>query len=405
MKHKKTLLVILEQHFVMSGGLVYTDVQCDANFWDRYLAVFDELIVCARMREADPSEDCSRMLRSSRDGVRFAPLPDFAGPIGLASRISLIRGTLRNCLSISDAAIMRAPSPLSMAAYPVLKRGVIPWAIEMMMNPSTAYSSDSISHPLQPLIQKVFVDQTKKACMDAWGVAYVTEHVLQNSYPCRALVENDEAVGFTGCYSTICLEEDRYSKQSFPLQPPSEIRLAHTGKMADDRKGHAEFIGLISELNNRGVRARGILIGDGAERARLEDLARALGVDQYCNFCGWLTGFGEVQSMLHQAHFFVLPTKSEGLPRAVIEAMASGLICVANAVDGVPELLEDECLARQNAVDEYADIICRLLSDWPRALDLRDAQFERSKKYCASRLEGARREFYTKLKNSTMGQR
>ena len=54
---KKTLLVVLEQHFVRSGADVYTDVQCDEAFWDRYLEVFDHLIVCGRMREATPEDD------------------------------------------------------------------------------------------------------------------------------------------------------------------------------------------------------------------------------------------------------------------------------------------------------------------------------------------------------------
>ena len=43
------LLVILEQHFFVDGTRVYVDVQCDREFWTRYLAVFEEVVVCARI--------------------------------------------------------------------------------------------------------------------------------------------------------------------------------------------------------------------------------------------------------------------------------------------------------------------------------------------------------------------
>lgn len=396
----RTLLVIQEQHFVRDGSEVYTDVQSDSSFWERYLAVFDRLVVCARMREAAPDDDLGGMLRSTHPRVEFVGLPDFQGAAGPVKNFSVIRRALRGCLDCADAAIFRMPSPISMVAYPVVRRSGVPWAAEMMMNPRTAYGRESMSHPLQPVICGFITAQTKRACMEADGVAYVTERVLQEEYPCAALSEGGDGRHFTASYSTINLCAADYSMAEWGDAAPEAVTLAHTGKMSDDRKGHAVFLRAVAELRRRGVDARGILIGDGPRRADFEALAGELGIAGSVEFAGWKSGFSEVQAELQRAQFLVMPTKSEGLPRAVIEAMASGLVCLANAVDGIPELLGSECLSCDNSPESYADMVCSLLADWSHALEVREEQFARAYDYEAGKLMERRTRFYRSLRET-----
>lgn len=400
--NEKVLLVILEQHFVKKGNDVFTDVQCDESFWDRYLTVFDRLVVCARMREANSEDDTGHMLHSSRPEISFVGMPDFVGAAGPIKNFRAINSALKRCFKQSDAAIFRIPSPISMVAYPIVRKSGLPWACEMMMNPRTAYSKDSMDHPLQPAIQTFITKQTKRACMEANGVSYVTDHVLQQEYPCAALTKNND-MHFTASYSTIDLDSSRYSCIDWGSSKPTQIVLAHTGKMSDDRKGHAIFIETVALLKLRGLDVRGILIGDGPKRPEFERLACNRGVREELEFAGWASGFDEVQRILQRAHFFVMPTKSEGLPRAVIEAMASGLICIGNNVDGIPELLGPECLSSNNNPVEYAGMITRISSDWERALQIRAVQFESSKKYERNRLQAKRTSFYTRLKEASCG--
>lgn len=395
--NRKKLLVVLEQHFVRDGADVYTDVQCDEQFWDRYLAVFDSLIVCARMRDARPSDDCSCMLHSSRRGVEFVSLPDFVGVSGLVKNHQEIIRAMRFGLGKADAAICRLPSPLSLVACPAFEKSGIPWAGEMMMNPRTAYSKDAMSHPLQPVIQAVITRSTKRACMRANGIAYVTERVLQREYPCQAIVNPSRAGYFTSSYSTINLPDEAFSMKDWGVQRPERVVLAHSGKMSDYRKGHATFIRTVAELRKTGIDARGVLIGDGPKRVEFETLATDLGIRDYCEFTGWANGFIEVQERLQRAQFFVFPTLSEGLPRAVIEAMASGLICLGNSVDGIPELLDEPCLSTTNEAADFAKRIIRLVSEWTRALEIRARQFEKAHEYSAAILNKRRTQFYQRL--------
>ena len=63
--------------------------------------------------------------------------------------------------------------------------------------------------------------------------------------------------------------------------------------------------------------------------------------------------------MLEDADLFVMPSRTEGLPRALLEAMAKGLPCVASRVGGIPELLSEEALVAPDDPAALAAAIAR----------------------------------------------
>jgi glycosyltransferase involved in cell wall biosynthesis len=78
------------------------------------------------------------------------------------------------------------------------------------------------------------------------------------------------------------------------------------------------------------------VVGDGLCRPKLEDQASRLGIADAVRFLGHRT---DVRAILATADCFVLPSRSEGLPIALVEAMAAGVPCVATTVGGVPEAM------------------------------------------------------------------
>lgn len=71
-----------------------------------------------------------------------------------------------------------------------------------------------------------------------------------------------------------------------------------------------------------------------------ENLARELGVGESCRFVGWVTG-EQKESLFLKNSIYCLPSKNEGMPMSVLEAMAHGLTTVATPVGGVPQVIED----------------------------------------------------------------
>jgi glycosyltransferase involved in cell wall biosynthesis len=82
---------------------------------------------------------------------------------------------------------------------------------------------------------------------------------------------------------------------------------------------------------------RARIVGDGPQRALLEDEARRLGVSTVVEFLGERD---DVQALLARSQVFVLATRSEAHPISLLEAMAAGLPVVASQVGGVPEILD-----------------------------------------------------------------
>ncbi len=89
--------------------------------------------------------------------------------------------------------------------------------------------------------------------------------------------------------------------------------------------------------------ARLCLLGDGPEEARLREQASALGVEASVAFLG---GVPDVAPRLRAADAAVLPSRTEGMPVALIEAMSCGLPVVATAVGGSAEVLRDGTTGR-----------------------------------------------------------
>ncbi len=104
------------------------------------------------------------------------------------------------------------------------------------------------------------------------------------------------------------------------------------------RKGHDVLIDAAPEVLRHFPDARFEIVGDGPERAKLEARARAQGVAESFVFAGYADSVGR---HLSDADIFVLPSRTEGFPNAVLEAMSAGLPIIASGVGGLLELIGD----------------------------------------------------------------
>jgi glycosyltransferase involved in cell wall biosynthesis len=105
-----------------------------------------------------------------------------------------------------------------------------------------------------------------------------------------------------------------------------------------EQKGHIYLLRAAALLQRSHPQIRVRVIGDGPLRESLEAQSRALGVDGIVEFLG---ARSDVPAQLRQFDLFILPSLWEGLPYALLEAMATGLPVVATDVDGVREMIAD----------------------------------------------------------------
>jgi len=168
-----------------------------------------------------------------------------------------------------------------------------------------------------------------------------------------AVVESMHDRGVDPCVLTLCapgvtvhdtLRRDQ-SQKHIPTTPPNPSGPIMSVGRLETIKGHDVLLGAFSLWRQRRQDPKDeerelLIFGDGACRKKLQALAQELGVAEVVRFRGAVSQ-AEVQRFLSRASMFVLPSRSEGMPLALMEAFAAGLPCVAAEVGGVAEIIDD----------------------------------------------------------------
>ena len=386
--------VFLEHRFERTpDGAVWTDGAFAYGFFTRYLDVFDEVRAVARVRPADRIEPA--WVRADGSGVGFEPVPYYVGPW------QYLRGLPRTWLAAARAAqepdqatILRAPSEVCNLAARELIGSRTPFAAEVVGDPWDAYAPGSISHPLRALARRRHVSALRRICRHAAATAYVTARALQRRYP-------PSRSAFTTHYSSVELPEAAFAPAPRVYERPA-LRLVTVGSMEHFYK--AQDV-LLDALAGCGRNIRLALVGDGRCRLELEQRALRLGLASRVDFRGARPAGEAVRSELDRADLFVLPSRQEGLPRAMIEAMARGLPCIGSDVGGIDELLRGDCIVPAGDSEALRSKILELAGDPARMACEAERNLVKARGYRESVLNARRRAFYAEVRRSVQNAR
>lgn len=136
------------------------------------------------------------------------------------------------------------------------------------------------------------------------------------------------------------------------------------------QKGHRFLLQAASSLLPRFPHLHLLLVGDGGLRADLQSLTRELKIESHVHFLG---SRGDVPRILGASDSFVLPSLWEGLPMALMEAMASGLPIVATDVSGTRQVMapgETGLIVPPADSSRLAQALAALLTDPERAAEM-----------------------------------
>jgi glycosyltransferase involved in cell wall biosynthesis len=131
-----------------------------------------------------------------------------------------------------------------------------------------------------------------------------------------------------------------YQRRGAPRRDAGEpLRAIYLGRLAAG-KGLSEILDAFARLEREGAIARLVIAGSGPDEARLKSEARRLGLEGRIRFAG--PAYGEHKArLLAEADVLLLPSYSEGLPYALIEAMAAGAVPLVTRVGAIPDVVEE----------------------------------------------------------------
>jgi phosphatidylinositol alpha-1,6-mannosyltransferase len=153
----------------------------------------------------------------------------------------------------------------------------------------------------------------------------------------------------------------------------------------------------VRRLLDAGVDVEAVIVGGGRMHVELQELAWSSGVANRVRFTGVIQDRARLVAELDRATVFAMPSRTEGLPRALVEAMARGLPAVGTDVGGIPELLDSRCIVRPDDDRALAGALAELL----RHADLWEEQSRRNLDVASGfRVEALRLRFESQLENA-----
>lgn len=393
------VLVVADGHYyITKKGLVYADSVYDYKFYRRYLQAFDHVYAVIRAEVVSDVPKGKRL--SSGDGVTFLRIPNFHGPFQyIKEYFKLVKYVKRYCRDY-DCGIFRIPAATSNVFCKYFLKTKKPFAVEVVTDPWENFSPKATGNPIVLyFVRRVWTKTVKDMCQKANGAAYVTSNYLQMKYPPRASYDTTGKF-FTASYSSVELEDDSFSNERIWKSGQKRYIVSHVANYFNDYgKGHLVLMNAVKIVRDRGYPLEIQFIGDGPKRKEFEDYARRLGILNITQFVGRLASGVEVRNMIRASDLFVLPTFAEGLPRALLEAMAEGLPCLSSPTCGVPEVLMSDYLFDFEDVNGFANGIITFLANADLMTREGKRNLEKAKEFSSSILNERRKTFYCNLRN------
>jgi N-acetyl-alpha-D-glucosaminyl L-malate synthase BshA len=235
-----------------------------------------------------------------------------------------------------------------------------------------------------------FYGITKFSIEQSNGVTAVSSYLRDETYRAFGCVNCDLRV----IPNFVNLQEYR------PGEPGSRVQLVPEGHKLITHVSNFREVKRVKDVVRvfarvrRAMPATLIMIGDGPERVDAESEARELGVNADVRFLGRLD---TVASLLQASDLFILPSQTESLGQAALEAMACGAPVVASRAGGLPEVIDDGVngiLEPVGSVEAMGRRAVELLRDPERHAAMRAAAIAKAQQFSADRIVPMYEAFY-----------
>ena len=391
-----------EEHFVLSAsGAIYSSSFAKYATWSRYLDIFDDVLVLARV--SDSPRQGNEQQRADGPRVSFRPLPDHTGPWQYLQVRHHARIIAQQAITECSAYLLRMPGLVGQMVWREIVRAKRPYALEVMGDPWDAFSPGTWPHVSRPIFRRIATLQLKRICNGATAIHYLTSQALQRRYPPS---KRSYAVGFpdvllenTGAPAeNIQRRYDRLRESPWKdAKSGSPIRIGFIGSFARMYKGPDTLLHAAALCQGR-LNFQLVMVGGGRYLPEMKTLAGKLSLADRVEFRGELPSGRSIFDFLDSIDLFVMPSRAEGLPRALIEAMSRGCPCVASAVGGIPELLEASDLVPVGSPEKLAKLILQVATDSNRLLAMSAHNLAKAAQFSPQTLKESRRAFLEEVK-------
>lgn len=194
------------------------------------------------------------------------------------------------------------------------------------------------------------------------------------------------------------VDAERFKPGAGSVEPPTIVAVGRLVR----QKNHELFLRAAAEVTKAHATCRFVIVGEGPLRGELEAFANRLGLTPRLTFAGERR---DVEAILREASMFWLTSRWEGMPNAVLEALASGLPVVACDVGGVREILtsgEHGFVVPSDQAEGFVRHTLELLGDSERRRRVAEAARRRALEFAIPAMVGKLTRLYGEVLGGTL---
>lgn len=364
---------------------VYCNTTITSEMFKRYFHVVDELVVVIRTLNLDITYEEAKMKKVELENMNFVEIGNLNSPKGFLFERKKYKKIIETYVKDSDLIFARMPSIISDMTLDIAKKYKKKYLVEVGGCAWDAYWNHSL---IGKIVAPYMYINEKRHIKDSNFSIYVTEKWLQSRYPSTGLQGNASNVYLKNKKSDVL--EKRIMKIKNKKEEPFVI--GTTAAINVKYKGQQYVIEAISNLNKKGYNFVYELVG-GGEKQYLEKIATKFKVKNKVKFKGLMLQ-EDVMDWLEGIDMYIQPSKQEGLPRALVEALSMACPAMGSTTAGIPELLQPENIFSNGSVDEIEEILIKHHNVKDMLINNAKLNYKKSEEFHLERLNNSRNEIY-----------
>lgn len=378
--------------FVHDGPIFYDD---EGKYYEvsyhglleRYQYIADDITFLMRvepvtghtMNTAVPSE------------IHVIGISNFKNPKVYLKKIKNVKETIKRAVEETDYIVLRGGSCSNIALH-YCKKFKKPYIYECVGCTWDSLWNYSI---LGKLMAPLCYFAEKIRIRNAPFVCYVTSEFLQKRYPTKGKSVSCSNVVIESVDQEVLIKRLEHIKTN---SQKKKLILGTAAAIDVRYKGQEYVIKAIGDLVKEGYDIEYFLAGaNRLNSTYLSDLAKRMKIEDRVHFVGSLDSL-QILSFYDSLDIYVQPSKQEGLPRAVIEAMSRGLPIIGSNIAGLPELLQNENLFKKGSVESIKVTLKRMIN--ADTSKYAKENFNKAKNYQIEDLTNRRNAFYDDFLNA-----